>query len=50
MHTCKCTCTQVWTDLDHVPPSRVASNRLEDKAMAVWAAKQILKRWAGVGW
>jgi hypothetical protein len=41
---------QVWTDLDHVPPSRVASNRLEDKAMAVWAAKQILKRCGMVGW
>ena len=34
----------VWMDLDHVPPSRIASNQLEDRAAAVWASKQILKR------
>ena len=34
----------VWMDLDHVPPSRIASNQLEDRGAAVWASKQILKR------
>ena len=27
-----------------MPPSRIASNQLEDRASAVWASKQILKR------
>ena len=27
-----------------MPPSRIASNQLEDRAAAVWASKQILKR------
>jgi len=46
MHTCKRQSlhAQVWTDLDHVPPSRIASNQLDVGQSAVWASKQILKR------